>query len=74
MDLILIAVCLGPPKGVDVRWSDLSIFTWEKNRIQNSVERIWLLLFKYCLKKRVQISDEYVSYTCLLDEVFRSKT
>ena len=28
--------------GVEFRWGDLSIFTWEKNRIQNSVERIWV--------------------------------
>ena len=28
--------------GGEFRWGDLSIFTWEKNRIQNSVERIWV--------------------------------
>ena len=37
--------------GVDVRWGDLSIFTWElKLEFKIPWKEFWLLLFKYCLK------------------------
>ena len=47
----------------------------KKNRIPNSVERIWVtdiqvLVLSWNL---VQLSNEYVIQTCQLDEVFRSK-
>ena len=59
----LITIYLGPPKGVKVRWGDLSILLEKKknHRIQNSVERIWVVAIQVLYWKRVQLSDEYVS-------------
>ena len=61
-----------PPRALTVgwyfgRWGDLSIFTWEKkNRIQNSIEGIWVTDIQVLSWKRVQLSDEYV-----LQELYR---